>query len=396
MAAATKPLKAPFPWFGGKSRVAHLVWDRFGDCDNIIEPFFGSGAFLLRRPHAPRIETINDADCYVANFWRATQLDPEQVAAFADSPVNEADLHARHRWLVLSDEARQFRARMRTEPDYYDAKIAGWWCWGICCWIGGGWCTTNTDGEGEGKLFSRGENQSPCNAGSVRGVHGSKNLDNRKPRIDGGEWQTGHGVHAKGERPWEWNQTPLLSLTGNGVSSDLAAGRPQLADAYDIGRGVNSNGELGTCAQRRAWLVDWFGRLRDRLRLVRVCCGDWSRVCSSESTTTRLGTTGVFLDPPYSSEAGRDMNLYSTDCGDVAHEVRKWCLEYGPKKAMRIALCGYAGEGHEELESHGWECVAWKASGGYGNRTAKGKENAGKERIWYSPHCLKPDGMLFT
>ena len=39
--------KAPFPWFGGKSRVAHIVWDRFGNVPNYVEPFFGSGAVLL-------------------------------------------------------------------------------------------------------------------------------------------------------------------------------------------------------------------------------------------------------------------------------------------------------------------------------------------------------------
>jgi hypothetical protein len=26
----TSPLRAPFPYFGGKTRVAHLVWDAFG------------------------------------------------------------------------------------------------------------------------------------------------------------------------------------------------------------------------------------------------------------------------------------------------------------------------------------------------------------------------------
>jgi hypothetical protein len=35
-------LRAPFPWFGGKSRVADLVWDRFGDPRNYVEPFCGS------------------------------------------------------------------------------------------------------------------------------------------------------------------------------------------------------------------------------------------------------------------------------------------------------------------------------------------------------------------
>lgn len=39
-------LKAPFPWFGGKSRVAPQVWERFGDVDNYVEPFAGSLAVL--------------------------------------------------------------------------------------------------------------------------------------------------------------------------------------------------------------------------------------------------------------------------------------------------------------------------------------------------------------
>ena len=37
-------LRAPFPWFGGKRRVAPEVWERFGDVPNYVEPFFGSGA----------------------------------------------------------------------------------------------------------------------------------------------------------------------------------------------------------------------------------------------------------------------------------------------------------------------------------------------------------------
>ena len=43
-------IKAPFPWFGGKSRVAPLVWERFGDVRNYVEPFMGSLAVLLGRP----------------------------------------------------------------------------------------------------------------------------------------------------------------------------------------------------------------------------------------------------------------------------------------------------------------------------------------------------------
>jgi site-specific DNA-adenine methylase len=139
-------LKAPFPWFGGKSRVARIVWDRFGNVPNYVEPFFGSGAVLLGRPHDARTETVNDLDCFVANFWRALQHDPEAVAAHADYPVNEADLQARHLWLVNSSE---FRERMKNEPDYFDAKIAGWWVWGQSAWIGSGWCAGTSSWSGE-------------------------------------------------------------------------------------------------------------------------------------------------------------------------------------------------------------------------------------------------------
>ena len=46
-------LKAPFVWAGGKSSIAAEVWARFGDVANYTEPFAGSLAVLLARPHWP-------------------------------------------------------------------------------------------------------------------------------------------------------------------------------------------------------------------------------------------------------------------------------------------------------------------------------------------------------
>jgi site-specific DNA-adenine methylase len=112
-----------------------LIWEGLGDVANYVEPFAGSLAVILGRPTEARIETVNDADCYLANFWRAIARDPEAVAYAADWPVNEADLHARHTWLVAQGD---FREKMKTDPDFYDAKVAGWWVWGLSCWIGHG------------------------------------------------------------------------------------------------------------------------------------------------------------------------------------------------------------------------------------------------------------------
>lgn len=134
-------MKSPYPYFGGKRRVAHMIWDALGDVSNYVEPFLGSAAILLARPdeHKSGTETVNDKDGFISNFWRAVQSDAETVARYADWPVNENDLHARHAWLVSQRES--MTARLEGDPAWYDAKIAGWWVWGMACWIGSGFCS---------------------------------------------------------------------------------------------------------------------------------------------------------------------------------------------------------------------------------------------------------------
>ena len=67
----SEKLRAPMPYFGGKSRIADLVWQRFGRVSNYVEPFAGSLAILLGCPHPGHTETVNDIDALLANFWRA-------------------------------------------------------------------------------------------------------------------------------------------------------------------------------------------------------------------------------------------------------------------------------------------------------------------------------------
>lgn len=305
-------MKAPFPWFGGKSRVADLVWQRFGNVPNYVEPFFGSGAVLLSRPHASGTETINDRDCMVANFWRAVQADPDAVAQHADNPVNEADQHARHLWLCSQED---FRERMKTEAEFYDAKIAGWWVWGQCIWIGSGWCSVQLPHLG--------------NAG--------KGINRQLPHLG----NAGTGVHRK--RPHLGNARSCIS-----DSIHARISRASSQGARVLRRLVP---HLRPFADRQAWHY------------------------------------GCFLDPPYADTAERQDALYATDDLSVAHAVREWAIEWGNDPRMRIALCGYEGE-HAMPES--WECIPWKARGGYGSQgQGSGRENSAKERIWFSPHCLR-------
>jgi DNA adenine methylase len=313
-------------------RVAETVWKRFGNVRNVVEPFFGSGAVLLQRPMPfEGTETVNDIDGFIANFWRAIAADPEAVAKHADHPVNENDLHARHVWLVSRRES--ITAKLEGDPEWFDAKVAGWWCWGICCWIGSGWCSGNGPWQSvNGELVNTGD--------------------------------AGQGVN---------RQRVHLGDAGRGVNRQL------------VHLGPGGNGMQTTKVGSSLYAM--FDRLSDRLRRVRVCCGDWTRVCG-DTPTIKQGLTAVFLDPPYADTAERTDDLYANDSSSVAHAVREWAIERGDDARMRIALCGYEGE---HVMPSTWDCVAWKARGGYGSQSQEhDNPNAKRERVWFSPHCLKP------
>lgn len=318
-------MKAPFPYFGGKSRAAEEVWQRFGKVRNYVEPFAGSAAMLLARPEPfDGTETINDADGLVSNFWRSMAVAPEEVAYWAEWPVNEADLHARHLWLVRRAD---LTPRLMADPDWCDPKAAGWWVWGACAWIGSGWCSGN------------------------------------------GSWTEVDGEFVK------------MEDAGQGINRQL----PHLSNA---GQGINRKlPHLGDAGQAWAHLQS----IAQRLRNVRVACGDWQRVCGP-TVTEKHGLTGLFLDPPY-PEGEIDYNAGSRQ---TFQDVNAWCIENGDNRLLRIAVCGYESD-HANLDALGWTAHNWKANGGYGSQGDKeGRDNSKRETIWFSPHCLSAaQGALF-
>jgi len=313
-------LAAPFPYFGGKAHACEEVWKAFGHVDNYVEPFSGSAAMLLGAPNGKRVETINDFDGFVANFWRAIAHDPEAVAHYADWPTNENDLFSRHSWLIR--QRNSMTDKLHGDPEWFDAKVAGWWCWGSCNWIGSGWCS-----------------------GAGPWVHDGKTLtDNR--------------------------QLPHLGNAGQGINRQL----PHLGDA---GR------------SRREFIMQWFDLLHNRLRNVRVTCGDWQRVCK-DSVTTRHGLTAIFFDPPYTKGS---MNYGNGGMGlGIAEAVREWCASNGQNSKLRIVLCGHAGE-HDALLARGWHLREWTARKGYA-LTDEAVANSNSETLWCSPHCVPVEPTL--
>ena len=69
-------------------------------------------------------------------------------------------------------------------------------------------------------------------------------------------------------------------------------------------------------------IYEWFRALSERLRYVRVVCGDWARVCGG-NWQDNLGICGMFFDPPY-GVTDRDKSVYRHDLTTVAKDVEDW------------------------------------------------------------------------
>jgi hypothetical protein len=234
-------LAAPFPYFGGKRRAASRIWQALGDPSGYVEPFAGSAAVLLARPpfKGRRVETLNDADGWLVNTWRAIQLSPNDVAMHAWGPVSEIDYHARLAWLQQR-RTPDLVAWLEGDPETHDAKAAGWWLYVVACGIG-----------------------DPFGPGPWRVVDGHlRKVGN-----------AGQGVN---------RELPHLGNAGRGVNREL----PHLGDA---GRG-----------KLQAYMRTLADRLH-RVRITCGSWERVVKPSVTRSGTGGDGSRAIFLDPPYAT-----------------------------------------------------------------------------------------------
>ena len=128
-------LQPPYAYYGGKRRVAAEVWRRLGDVDAYTEPFLGAGAVFLARPEPRGMETINDIDGLVVNFWRAVQGAPDRVLESFRGLLSETDFGARGRAILCHAEI--LPDKLGEDPCHFDPCIAGWWAYCVCLSVGG-------------------------------------------------------------------------------------------------------------------------------------------------------------------------------------------------------------------------------------------------------------------
>lgn len=304
---------------------------------------------------------------------------------------------ARQLWLLKWKSDKNIE-RLMADPTWCDPQAAGYWMYGICAWIGGGWC----DGTGpwivsaDGRITKRTDNE-----------HG---VNKQRPHIS----NNGQGINRPvirkpdvAQEPGVNRKKPYISANGRGINHP-GTQEPGVAQANENDAewewDVSDFHQMTMPELRR-----WFAFLSARLRHVRILNGDWARLCTSgalKMLDVRMGkgVCGIFLDPPYGHAANRDANIYRHESLDVAGDVLQWCIENGDDPKYRIVLAGFDGEHNVLAEKHGWQAVEWFKNGflkgGMKNLNKESGHQQALERLWLSPNCLgvidAPQSGLFV
>lgn len=107
-------MKPPFTYFGGKTMIADRIVALLPPHKHYVEPFAGSLAVLLAKRRS-QVETVNDLDGDLVNFWRCLRDRPEEmIRACALTPHSRAEYlaayepveddleRARRTWVTIS------------------------------------------------------------------------------------------------------------------------------------------------------------------------------------------------------------------------------------------------------------------------------------------------------
>lgn len=137
-------------------------------------------------------------------------------------------------------------------------------------------------------------------------------------------------------------------------------------------------------------IADHLRFIQARTRHVRFFAGDWKRPLQSVTQTVNIGTTAVFLDPPYFNTSKIYKGRLDEDdtANQVPLEARAWALEFGKYPEFRIGYCGYSHH-HKGIfpeGKNGWKQVPVQIKNG---RSLPGENKLVEiDTIWFSPHCL--------
>lgn len=105
MSAATKP---PFAYYGGKTKLADQIVSLLPEHTHYVEPFAGSLAVLLAKPRS-KMETVNDLDGDLMNFWQVLRDRPQELVRVMDLTPHSRAEHQTSYDLECKDDLERAR-----------------------------------------------------------------------------------------------------------------------------------------------------------------------------------------------------------------------------------------------------------------------------------------------
>lgn len=102
--------RSPFPWFGGKQKLADEIIALFPAHAVYVEVFGGGASVLLSKPPST-LDVYNDRDEGLVNFFRCLRDEPGRLVPLLElTPYSRAEwLEARQTWFAITDPVERAR-----------------------------------------------------------------------------------------------------------------------------------------------------------------------------------------------------------------------------------------------------------------------------------------------
>lgn len=112
MKTATRKIRSPLKWHGGKSYLCRRFIGLFPEHETYVEPFAGGLSTLLNKPECEHHEVACDLNFNLIRFWKALQSHgPEIAGRLRDTPYSEESFDAAKELAPAVDDPAEFACR---------------------------------------------------------------------------------------------------------------------------------------------------------------------------------------------------------------------------------------------------------------------------------------------
>jgi len=115
----------PFPWYGGKYTHTSFVYEHLPQTEYYAEPFCGSAVILLNKPQSS-VETINDLNSEIVNFFEVLQTDTDELLHRIEYTPYSREIFEKAKHEEYDDEIERALYFLVRTTQSYNATGSSW------------------------------------------------------------------------------------------------------------------------------------------------------------------------------------------------------------------------------------------------------------------------------